>query len=568
MKKNWELEKQNPRLVEKLAKSLGINPVTAQVLINRGIRNEVEGEQFLNSSLFDLPSPYLLKDMDKAVDRIRDAIERVEKIAIYGDYDVDGITSTAVLYLFLKNLGSNVIYYNPDRLKEGYGVNIDAVQKLKNEGVSLIISGDCGITAHAEVIEAKKMGIDFIITDHHEPPDALPEAAAVLNPHQKDCIYPGKEIAGVGVVFNLVIALRRSLRDSGFFKSSEPNLGEYLDLVALGTVSDCASLRNVNRIFVKEGIKRLSYSKRLGMIALKEVSGTKSKVDTYDIGFKLGPRVNASGRLNSARLAVELLVSNDIKKARELASILNNQNSERQTLEGNIIRDIITQIKASPSVLNMNSLVLSSPDWHQGVIGIVASKLVEIYQKPTVIISIQGEGIGKGSARSVEGINIYDALSKCSDLFEQFGGHELAAGLNIRVEKIEEFRNRLDGALNEALGDYTSRLRIDGTLKLSDLTDPLVNELELLSPFGIGNPEPVFVAKSVDVASQRLLKDRHLSLKLNDNNHIYDAIWFNPKEQLTVPDKIDVVFTPEFNEWNGKKSIQLKVKDIDWQRNI
>ncbi|MGB7293032.1 MAG: single-stranded-DNA-specific exonuclease RecJ [Thermodesulfobacteriota bacterium] len=564
MKKNWELVKQNPRLVQRLAKSLEINPVTAQVLINRGIRNEVEGEQFLNSSLFDLPSPYLLKDMDKAVDRIRNAIERVEKIAIYGDYDVDGITSTAILYLFLKNLGANVIYYNPDRLKEGYGVNIDAIQKLKKEGVSLIISGDCGITAQDAVIEAKSLGIDFIITDHHEPSDVLPEAAAILNPHQEGCIYPGKEIAGVGVVFNLIIALRRLLRDSGFFESGEPNLGEYLDLVALGTVSDCASLRNVNRIFVKEGIKRLSNAKRLGIIALKEVSGTKSKVDAYDIGFKLGPRINASGRLSSASLAVELFISNDIKKARELASILNDENSKRQTIEGNIIRDIVDQIKTRPRVLKMNSLVLASPDWHQGVIGIVASKLVEIYKKPTVIISIQKEGIGKGSARSVEGVNIYDALSKCKDLFEEFGGHELAAGLNIRVEKIDEFRNRFERAVNDRFVDHTSKILIDGVLSLSDLTDSLVNELGLLSPFGIGNPEPIFIAKSVDVTSQRLLKDKHLSLKLNDNNHSCDAIWFNPKEQLTLPNKIDVVFTPEHNEWNGKKSIQLKVKDVNW----
>ncbi len=564
MKKNWELEKQNPRLVEKLSKSQGIHRLTAQVLINRGITNEVEAEQFLNSSLFDLPSPYLLKDMDKAVGRIRQALEQTERIAIYGDYDVDGITSTAILYLFLKNIGADVIYYNPDRLKEGYGVNIGAVQKLKNEGVSLIISGDCGITARNEVIEAKKLGIDFIITDHHEPPAILPEAAAVLNPHQNGCIYPGKEIAGVGVVFNLLIALRRSLRDSGFFEHGEPNLGEYLDLVALGTVADCASLKNVNRIFVKEGVKRLSNAKRLGIIALKEVSGTKMKVDTYDIGFKLGPRVNASGRLNSASLAVELFISNDISKARELASILNSENTKRQTIEGNIIRDIITQIKTSPGVLKMNSLVLASPQWHQGVIGIVASKLVEMYQKPTVVISIQEDGIGKGSARSVEGVNIYDALHKCGELLEQFGGHELAAGINIRVENINEFKGRFEKAVNDALIDYASKLRIDGELDLPDLTDSFVNELGLLSPFGVGNPEPVFIAKSVGVSSQRLLKDRYLSLKLNDNNRIYDAIWFDPKERIPVPDKIDVVFTPEFNEWNGKKSIQLRVKDIAW----
>lgn len=564
MKKNWELEKQNPKLVEKLSKSLGINPLTAQVLINRGIKNEVEGEQFLNVSLFDLPSPYLLKDMDKAVVRIRDAIGRTEKIAIYGDYDVDGITSTAVLYLFLRDLGADVIHYNPDRLKEGYGVNIGAIQKLKREGVSLIISGDCGITASEEVIEAKGLGIDFIITDHHEPPEVLPDAAAVLNPHQEGCIYPGKEIAGVGVVFNLIIALRRSLRDSGFFSGGEPNLGEYLDLVALGTVSDCASLINVNRIFVKEGLKRLSNARRLGIIALKEVSGTKREVDAYDIGFRLGPRVNASGRLNSASVAVNLLITSDLKEARELASILNTENSRRQTIEGNIIRDIIAQIKTIPDLREMNALVFASADWHQGVIGIVASKLSEIYQKPTVIISIQKDGIGKGSARSIEGVNIYEVLSECSDLFDQFGGHELAAGLSIRVEQIEEFRNRFDQAVEQARGDYASKLRIDSAVDLLGVTESLISELDRLSPFGIGNPEPVFLATSVEVTSRRLLKDRHLSLKLREKNHYYDAIWFNPREQLDLPDKIDVVFTPEFNNWNGKRSIQLKVKDVDW----
>src|SRR5574341_1822116 len=262
MKKHWVVEKENPKLNEKLVKALGISPITAQVLINRGIKDEAEAELFLKSTLFDLPSPYLLKGMDKAVERIKRAIQRKEIIAIYGDYDVDGVTATSLFYTFLKNLGASVTYYNPDRLKEGYGVNLQAIKKLKNDGVSLIISGDCGITAWKEVQEAKKIDVDFIVTDHHEPPEIIPEAVSVLNPHQMGCPYPGKEIAGVGVIYNLTIALRRALRESGFFRKDEPNLGDYLDLVALGTVSDCAPLTNVNRILVKEGMKRMTNPKR------------------------------------------------------------------------------------------------------------------------------------------------------------------------------------------------------------------------------------------------------------------------------------------------------------------
>jgi len=526
MKNNWVIEKGNPKLSEKISKKLGISPVTALVLINRGIKNEVEAEQFLKSSLFDLPSPYLMKDMEKAVDRIKNALVKEEKIAIFGDYDVDGVTSTALLFTFLNNLGINVTYYNPDRIKEGYGINIEAVKGLKTEGASLIISVDCGITAYEEVKEAKNLGVDFIITDHHKPPEILPDAIAILNPNQDGCNYPSKEITGVGVIFNLVIALRRSLRDSGYFKNKEPNLADYLDLVALGTVADCASLKDVNRIFVKQGIKRLSTPKRLGMQALKEASSIPGDVNAYDIGFKLGPRVNASGRLNSAGIAVELFISEEMERARELAERLNNENSKRQKMEGDILNEAVSHIETNPNVLNSNSIVLSSRDWHQGIVGIVASKITERYQKPAVIISVQENGIGKGSARSVEGINIYDVLSECTDLFEEFGGHELAAGITIKQENIDEFRIRLDKIISESDVNYYSKLRIDGFLDLSDINESLVSELIDLAPFGIGNPEPVFVSRSVDVASQRILKDKHLSLNLKQKKRVFNALFF------------------------------------------
>lgn len=564
MKKHWVLEKENPKLREKLIKALGISHVTAQVLINRGIDSEAEAEFFLKSGLFDLPSPYLLKGMNEAVERIKTAIEKKEKIAIYGDYDVDGVTATALLYTFLNNLGIGVTYYNPDRIKEGYGVNIEAIKRLKGEGVSLIISGDCGITAWKEVEEAKKLGVDFIVTDHHEPPDILPDAVSVLNPHQSGCSYPGKEITGVGVIFNLAIALRRVLRDSGFFKDNEPNLGDYLDLVALGTVADCAPLTNVNRIFVKEGIKRMLNPKRPGILALKEVSGIREGVDSYDIGFKLGPRVNASGRLNSARVAVELLISKDLERARELAKILNQENSRRQSIEEEIFLDAVSQIESHPEYLNSSSIVLASANWHPGVIGIVASRIVERYQKPVILIAIGEDGIGKGSGRSVEGINIYSALSECRDLFEKFGGHELAAGMSIREEKIVDFRKTFERAVRESNVGLISRLNIDCLVDLADIDDSLVSELDLLAPFGIGNPEPLLLSRSVEVVSQRVFKDKHLGLKLKGRERILDAIWFNLRELVTVPNRIDIVFTPEFNTWNGKKEIRLRIRDVKW----
>src|SRR3990170_4877724 len=539
MKKHWVIEKQNLKLNDKLAKALGISSITAQVLINRGIKDEAEAELFLKSTLFDLPSPNLLKGMDKAVERIERAIQRKEKIAIYGDYDVDGVTATSLFYTFLKNLGVNVTYYNPDRLKEGYGVNIQAIEKLKSEGVSLVISGDCGITAWKEVEDAKKLDVDFIITDHHKPPEIIPEAVSVINPHQIGCSYPGKEIAGVGVIYNLAIALRRALRESGFFRKArpepasssgetahdrnEPNLGDYLDLVALGTVSDCASLTNVNRILVKEGMKRMLSPKRPGITALKEVSGIEGEVNSYDIGFKLGPRINATGRLQSAGVAVELLISQDLKKSRELARILNQENSKRQNIEEDIFLDAVSLIESNPEFLESNSIVLSSPNWHAGVIGIVATKLVE-----------------------------------------RFGGHELAAGISIKEERIDEFRKKFERAISESAGDFVSMIKIDDVVDLGEITDEVVSELELLAPFGIGNPEPVLLAKSLEVISERFFKEKHLSLKLKQKDRVFDAVWFNLKETIKVPNRIDMAFTPEFNVWNGKKEVRLRIKDIDY----
>ncbi len=564
MKNNWIIEKENPKLRDKLAKSLQISPITAQILVNRGIENETEANLFLNCTLFDLPSPYLMKGMDRAIERIKKALKNNERITIYGDYDVDGVTSTALLYSFLKVLKANVTYYNPDRLKEGYGINIDAVKKLAEQGVSLIISGDCGITAVKEVEQAKELGVEFIVTDHHKPPQELPQAVSILNPKLSECKYPGKEIVGVGVIFNLVIALRRALRDEGFFKNGEPNLGDYLDLVALGTVADCAPLLDVNRILVKEGIKRMQSPKRLGVQALKEASSIKGEVTSYDLGFKLGPRINASGRMSTADNAVALFISENLGEARELAKELNEKNSNRQGTEAEIIKEAISLLESNPALIGTDSIVLASRNWHPGIIGIVASRIVERYEKPTMLIAIGEDGVGKGSGRSLEGINIYAALSECRELFLQFGGHEQAAGLSIREENVEKFREMFDKALENSEEQYEKKLKVDCAIELDSLTDSLISEFELLQPFGIGNPEPALLSRTVEVVSQRIFKDKHLGFKVKKGTKLFDAIWFNMKEPFTLPDKVDMVFTPEFNKWNGKKEIRLRVKDVSW----
>jgi single-stranded-DNA-specific exonuclease len=567
MKNNWIIEKENVRLRDKLSKSLEISHVTAQILINRGIENETEANLFLNCTLFDLPSPYLMKGMDKAVERIKKGLHDNEKIAIYGDYDVDGVTSTALLYNFLKGLNADVTYYNPDRIKEGYGINFDAIKKLAREKVSLIISGDCGITAVKEVEQAKELGVDFIVTDHHEPPEVLPKAVSVLNPKLKDCKYPAKEIVGVGVIFNLVIALRRALRDEGFFKNGEPNLGDYLDLVALGTVADCAPLLDVNRILVKEGIKRMQNPKRQGLRALKEASSVRGEVTSYDLGFKFGPRINASGRMSTAENAVKLFISTNLEDARDLAKGLNRENTNRQGTEAEIVKEAIDFLETDPDLNGSNSIVLASRNWHPGIIGIVAARIVERYEKPTILIAIDEDGIGKGSGRSVEGVNIYAALLECSELFLQFGGHELAAGLSIKEEDIDKFRTMFDKALESNKEPYEQKINIDCSIELESVTGSLISELDLLAPFGIGNPEPVLLSKSVEVASQQLFKDKHLGIKVKAGGKLYDAIWFNMKDPVTLPERIDMVYTPEFNRWNGKKEIRLRILDAVGKEN-
>ena len=559
--RKWVVARPAKGPVEKISAKLGILPLTAGLLVNRGINSAEDAEAFLSASLSDLPSPFLMKGMEEAVKRICRCVYEKEKVAVYGDYDVDGVTATSLLTGFLRALGCDVTYYIPDRFTEGYGVNSQALRSLRQKQVTLVISVDCGITATDEVAEAKTLGMDFIVTDHHSFCGQLPEAVAVLNPRQTDCRYPGKEVSGVGVAFNLALALRRTLREEGFFgTTAEPNMGDFLDLVSLGTVSDRVPVENVNRIMLKEGLKRMRNPRRQGLRALKQVSGIGDGIEIFDLGFRLGPRINAAGRLDSAGKAVELLLSDSREDAFSLAKLLDERNSERRKIEEGILRDATRMVESVSGHEKSNSFVLSSRKWHRGVVGIVASSLAGSYGKPAFLISVDENGVGRGSGRSFGGINIFSVLSKCEDLLVEFGGHAYAAGVTIFEEKIDLFREKFSEELRKSGQKPESKLDIDYEIELASIDDALVYEIESLSPFGEGNPEPLFLSKAVSVVDQNLLKNQHLRFRVRKNGSELSCIWFYAS-QKRLPEKTDLVFALRFNVRNGRREPRLFIKD-------
>ncbi len=559
--RKWVVARPAKGPVEKISAKFGILRITAGLLVNRGMSSAQDAEVFLSASLSDLPSPFLMKGMEEAVRRLCRCVYEKEKVAVYGDYDVDGVTATSLLTSFLRALGCDVTYYIPDRFTEGYGVNSSALRTLKQKQVTLVISVDCGITAADEVAQARTLGMDFIVTDHHSLLGQLPEAAAILNPRQADCRYPGKELAGVGVAFNLALALRRTLREEGFFKTvAEPNMGDFLDLVSLGTVSDRVPVENVNRIMLKEGLKRMRTPKRLGLRALKEVSGISDGIEIFDLGFRLGPRINAAGRMDSADKAVELLLADSLEEAFSLAKFLDERNLERRGIEEKTLRDATRMVESAPEYAESNSLVLSSRKWHKGVIGIVASSLAGSCGKPAFLISVDENGVGRGSGRSFGGINIFSVLSKCEDLLVEFGGHAYAAGVTVLEEKIGLFRERFSQELEKSGQKPESRLDIDSEIGLSSISDVLVSEIESLSPFGEGNPEPLFLSRAVDVVDQRLLKDQHVLFRVRGDDSVVNCIWFYASRKH-LPEKMDLVFSLRFNVRNGEREPRLFIKD-------
>ena len=538
----------------------GIPPLPAVVLCARGLDTPEKARAFLDDRKELLHDPFLLKDMDRAAARIDRALSENETIAVYGDYDVDGITSTCLLTDYLCRRGANVIPYIPDRREEGYGLSDQAVEQLHAQGVTLIITVDCGITAVTETLHAAELGIDVVITDHHECKEVLPAAVAVVNPHRADCTYPFPCLAGVGVAFKLVLAL-------GGPERQQELLNEYADLTAIGTVADVMQLTGENRAIVRLGLDVLSRTKRPGLRSLIREAGAEGKpLTATTIGYTLAPRINASGRMGCASLAGELLLTQDPARAEELAQQLCALNRERQAIEGGIFEECVARLdrEGGPHC----AIVLASEGWHQGVVGIVASRLAEKYSCPAFMICLQ-DGKGKGSCRSFGGFNLFAALEQCADLLEDFGGHELAAGFTISEENIGVFRDRMEAAVLSCTGgeEMISTLQVDA--RIGDpalLTQEAVESLEILEPFGVGNPKPVFVLSGVTIQSMfEVGGGRHLKLRLRHQGVLFDAIFFSAcaaQLGLGPGDRVDAAFTPQINEFRGVRSVQLQVCDL------
>ncbi len=563
--KRWEIYPPQPSLAKELAEALKINPLTAQVLINRGFNNPDLAHAFLNPSLENLPNPFLMKDMEKAVLRLEEALKRKERITIYGDYDVDGTTGSSLLYLFFTELQGTVDVYIPHRVQEGYGLNIKALEHLKKEGSQLVVTVDNGISSVAEAEKARELGLDLIIIDHHQVPPKIPFATAILNPKQEDCSYPSKELAGVGVAFQFALALRNHLRKQGYFQDrKEPTLKKYLDLVTLGTIADLVPLTGLNRILVKLGLEVLSESKNLGVQALKEVAGVSGKITPGQVGFRLGPRINAAGRLSSAKVGFDLLTSSDLDQARVLAKQLDIANQERQALEMQIVEEACERIEQEGILQKKCSILVCDPKWHLGVIGIVASRLVDRYYLPAIVGTVEA-GKLRCSARSISGLDLYKALQACEIHLEKFGGHRQAAGLTFLEEKKEVFWQAFDQKVKDQLSaeQFIPFVRVDAEIEPNLIQKEFIEELQTLAPFGQGNPEPVFWAKNLTLFDQQQVGSNHLRFKFKGDQYFLEAIGFKMAGvDFTKTKQLMCLFSCQFNEWNGRKQIQLRLVDF------
>ena len=557
MNKKWEFYNSNQEKIEQISKKFNINKLIATVLVNRGITDENAIKIFLEPTRADFYNPYLLPDMDKAVDRIIRAIEEKQKIIIYGDYDVDGITSISVLKKFLEERELNVGFYIPNRLEEGYGLNKTAIKQIADDGYKLMITVDCGISGIEEIEYAKSLGIETIITDHHEPVEILPEALAVIDPKIKTSKYPFSQLAGVGVVFKFIqaISIKLNLDEREYLK--------YLDLVCVGTISDIVPLVDENRVIAKLGLKLVACTKNVGLKSLLYASGYKT-LDANTISFGIAPRVNACGRMGYETEALELFLSNNINRVRELTNKLNEYNKNRQETEKRIFSEALEKIETD---VKSNVIVVGSKNWHHGVIGIVASKITDIYYKPTILLCFDEDGMAKGSGRSLLGFDLHNALCNCNENLEKFGGHEMAVGVSLKTENFEKFKKQFEEYSKECnIEDMIPIIKIDSQVSSKDISIETVKQLDLLQPFGEANKVPVFLYKNLKIDSIRALTEgKHLKLTLKDDNNIINAIGFNLGylvDEYLIGDKIDVVGALEVNSFNGIEKVQINIKDI------
>ena len=563
MEKCWVIKEiPDTEKVALLASALNIDSVLASLLVQRGIDTFEEARTFFRPSIKDLHDPFLMKDMDLAVDRLEKAFEKNEKILIYGDYDVDGTTSVSLVYDFLASVYTNLDYYIPDRYKEGYGISQIGIDWAKENGFSLIISLDCGIKSVDRVAYAKLLGIDFIVCDHHLPGDELPPAVAVLDAKRDDCSYPYKELCGCGVGFKLMQALciRKGYDTRKLFNS--------LDFVAIAICSDIVSMTGENRAMVFLGIQLINKNSRPGIQALIDVSGYKKIRDVGNIVFGLGPRINAAGRIAHAKTAVKLLICKTENEATGLAANLNDKNLTRKDVDSNITEEAVSMIRNNELLNKAKSTVLYKEDWHKGVIGIVASRCIEKFYRPTIILTKSGD-YAAGSARSVVGFDVHAAIADCAELLDQYGGHMYAAGLTMKIENIDAFRNKFEKVVSSRIQpeQLIPQLTIDRKIELNQLSYRFYKILKQMAPFGPHNMQPLFVSEGLkDDGRARLLKDQHLKLYLKQGNSaVYEAIGFGmPQyfERIKKGDKFNACFSLEENEYNGEKSLQLQIRDI------
>ena len=571
MKTHWQIQNPDPGSVQSLSTALNCSSIMASILVNRNISTAESATRFLNGSVSQLGSPFSMKDMDAAVQRIVRAISDRERILIFGDYDTDGVTATVLLLDFIGSAGGDVIYYIPHRTREGYSLQATHIEQIASpKGATLIITVDCGSAGHTAIASANDAGIDVIVTDHHIVPANLPPAIAVINPKRPDCPAGFEDLSGVGVAFYLIIALRKQMRDLGFWNDqSEPNLKRSCDLVALGTVADIVPLSNDNRILTRWGLEEINSSCRPGIKALIQASGIADRrVDADDIAFRLAPRLNAAGRMDHADIAVRLLMEKDPIAAAEIAARLNDLNGQRQKAERRLLDQILSDIQICPELLGKYSLVLSGEKWPAGILGIVASRLTRRFHRPVILISTK-ESQGKGSGRSIPGFDLYQGLSACSEEIESFGGHQMAAGLALKVTQIDRFKKIFDATVKEMTtpDDFVPRILVDYELDLENVPNSLIDELESLKPFGSGNPEPVFMTRNVMISSSKIVGKSHRKMRirsaLRPGLRQFDTIQFNvdPKQQLT--DNCEqILFRLGWNYWNGRKSAQITIEDM------
>ena len=559
MNKKWQINEVDDEIVEKIKNEFNLSKLVASIIASKGMKNQDEIEVFLHPRRNDFHDPFLLPDMEKAVDRIVKAINNNEKVAIYGDYDVDGITSSTVLHRFLKDRGLDTDIYIPNRLSEGYGLNSNEINKIAETGHTLIITVDCGITGKEEVALAKTLGIDTIVTDHHEPPQegGLPDAVAVVDAKRKDNKYPFNGLAGVGVAFKLTQALTQRLNIR-----EEENL-KYLDIVCVGTISDIVPLVDENRTISQLGLRLVKQTRNVGLRVLLESIGYK-KIDSNTVSFGVAPRINACGRMGHEREALQLFLTDNIEEAKEITQKLNNYNLERQDIEKKIFDEAQEMLKIEENKLPC--IVLAKENWHHGVIGIVSSKMTEMYGKPSILLSIE-ENLEKGSGRSVPGFDLHEALENCKENIKQFGGHSMAVGITLEKEKFEAFKEAFEKyAENMNVSEIVPVINVDEKLSLDDISIQNIKELEILEPFGEANKMPIFQISNLKIDSIRAISEgKHLKMTLKDEKRVIDVIGFNMgnlAEEYPIGTKVDIVGNLEINNYRGIENIQINLKDI------